>query len=374
MRHRPRIVDTRTADFSRYAWGRLRRFRNVEWVTERIMSIHSLSNKHRNNARKQANQISMCLQQAEQYFKAAESVDMLVRPLLVYYGIMSLGTAAILLLKDGTYRVEKIRENFGRHGLKLTVLSQERITPLDRLLIREDGIGVFQIFREAVGGDYAFVKNTVQSEQGYTAGFEPYFYEEERSYSAPLGLLDMADAISLYPDAHWHARKYSLSSKLVRVEIDVTLGVDGNENTRLIVHPDSPQKIDQVRDRIKFSASAYDNVSCTDFPSGFSINVLRKKGDNFDFQLSNIYRDSKGDLFFCTRDGPIRQVCLLYTIIFAFGTYSRYYPEMWARDITSGNELFLAAFDMTLIAEAMIPLFILQEMEFEMYHSQDVRR
>jgi hypothetical protein len=68
----------------------------------------------------QAESIRYCLQQALEYREAAPA-STFTRPTLVYYSIMSLALCEILFKRDGTYRLAKLRERHGYHGLELSV-------------------------------------------------------------------------------------------------------------------------------------------------------------------------------------------------------------------------------------------------------------
>jgi hypothetical protein len=72
----PAATPVQDADLSRYAWSRLRRFRNISEVEDRIIDLHRLQPRHRADARKQATQIRYCLIQAQEYFDAAGAVSL----------------------------------------------------------------------------------------------------------------------------------------------------------------------------------------------------------------------------------------------------------------------------------------------------------
>ncbi len=101
---------------SREVWKYLRLLSNVDGTVEKLRKAHEVpEGHHENNLRKQARQISYCLRQAEEYFHASEVVDLATRPLLLYYGCVSLSQALILIKKDGTFSLDASR-NAGRHN------------------------------------------------------------------------------------------------------------------------------------------------------------------------------------------------------------------------------------------------------------------
>jgi hypothetical protein len=108
-------------DVTRYAWSRLRRFRNISEVEDRIIRLHQLGTRHRANAKKQATQLRHCLIQAQEYFDAATAVTLATKPVLYYYCIMSLALAEVLLKQSGESSLERGRDQNKHHGLTLRV-------------------------------------------------------------------------------------------------------------------------------------------------------------------------------------------------------------------------------------------------------------
>jgi hypothetical protein len=102
-------------------WAGIRRFHNVSFVFECIRELHSIPKKQEANARKQAEQIRYCLIQAKEYFDASLAVTLATKPVLLYYSIMSLALAEILLKQDGMSSLDKARGEHAHHGLELRI-------------------------------------------------------------------------------------------------------------------------------------------------------------------------------------------------------------------------------------------------------------
>ena len=129
------------ADTARYCWASLRRFQNVAFVEETLVDLHSLPRKHRKNVVKQAQQIRYCLHQAKEYHDAASAVGLATKPLLLYYSIMSLALAEILLKQSGDSSLDKARGEHKHHGLscQLALLSLTcRFDNLRHIFLRND--------------------------------------------------------------------------------------------------------------------------------------------------------------------------------------------------------------------------------------------
>jgi hypothetical protein len=101
-------------------WRSLRNYLDIDFTSEKIRSIHGLSDKiERKNVQKQATQIGYCIKQAQEYFHASTSVGLPTKPLLLYYGATSLSTALVLLKNDGKYSLDALRtkNEHQHHGL-----------------------------------------------------------------------------------------------------------------------------------------------------------------------------------------------------------------------------------------------------------------
>src|ERR1700722_13654198 len=88
-------------------WKYLRFFLDATATAELIHQIHGLPAKtEAKNIQKQAQQIGFCIRQAEQYFIASTQVGLPTRPVLLYYGAVSLSQALILLKNDGSFSLD----------------------------------------------------------------------------------------------------------------------------------------------------------------------------------------------------------------------------------------------------------------------------
>jgi len=102
-------------------WKLLRNFLDSVYVTDKIRTINNLLNKSQDeNITKQADQIGYCIQQAQEYFFASSKVGLPTRPLLLYYGVVSLSTALVLLKQDESHSLDLLRASHKHqhHGLK----------------------------------------------------------------------------------------------------------------------------------------------------------------------------------------------------------------------------------------------------------------
>src|SRR4051812_22739279 len=89
------------------AWGRLALFESRDLVSQRFRALHG-----RNLKVEKAFEIIASLAQGREYFRSAHGASDLVRPLLLYYGAMSLARG-VVLFRDVSLRASGI----SGHGL-----------------------------------------------------------------------------------------------------------------------------------------------------------------------------------------------------------------------------------------------------------------
>ena len=104
-------------------WSRLKRFYDPSIGTKHIRErlSNKIFKKHEQNILKQAKQAAATIRQAAEYFSAAEHVTISTRPVLLYYGTVSLGRAISLLNLDGKCSYDYLRKQnrHNHHGLEL---------------------------------------------------------------------------------------------------------------------------------------------------------------------------------------------------------------------------------------------------------------
>ena len=113
-----------TPDVQREIWRRLREFANPEFAVDAISAIHGApaDNHIASGYKKQAQQIRACVLQASEYFAAARSTSLVTSPNHIYYGLVSLASAVMLLLGDGKKSFDYLRKGDSNkhHGLEFS--------------------------------------------------------------------------------------------------------------------------------------------------------------------------------------------------------------------------------------------------------------
>lgn len=113
-----------TSDVSAETWRRLLEFANTDVTVELLERYHGSANSRqlRSNYKKQAQQIRVCLLQAREYLDAARSSSIYTSPNHLYYGMVSLASAVMLVNGDGRKSLDYLRGAAANnhHGLKFS--------------------------------------------------------------------------------------------------------------------------------------------------------------------------------------------------------------------------------------------------------------
>ena len=140
---------------------------------------------------KKVNQISMCINQASEYFTAANQVSINTSPLLLFYGMLSLAKALIVANKRDTFQ-----EDIKYHGLYTRPIDDElciyRDNPKNWTMEQEYAVtndGVFKYFTEIVdkftfeNGSIIKFKNILSICPEISAIYEKYYDESSKTLS-----------------------------------------------------------------------------------------------------------------------------------------------------------------------------------------------
>lgn len=111
----------RTPDINQKVWEQLRRFENQDYVESLLllpehkstrMSVAKLQDKREG--------ITYAIRQAESYYEVANRAPIRIRPLLLYYGMLNLSKALILLGKNSyTLALDPSNKQLRSHGLSV---------------------------------------------------------------------------------------------------------------------------------------------------------------------------------------------------------------------------------------------------------------
>ena len=334
-----------SSDSTQYAWAGLRRFQHIPFVERQIVALHDVPESQRRNARKQATQIKYCLIQAKEYFDAAASVSLATKPVLLYYSIMSLALAEILLKQDGLSSLDKAREKNHHHGLTFHVASlskadSEQLQPAATALVAKptttpngDFTGTFELWHRTcrempVSGMVEQRFQTGTSSSGDRVIFVAPDAELDR---IPESGLSFCDCICHIPGMREFAQSHGLASQIVRARGSLTIIEGDNPSNvyQLSVHPERDEVLNKFYENIFFSADAINRLIILEAASGL---ILQWQEDTisgkFVLQLPHATMWTAQEVRFWPKVQALNEFGYLYVALFLAGNYARYFPDL----------------------------------------------
>jgi hypothetical protein len=369
----------RTRDISHYAWARIAKFQNIDHTTSLIQQLHSLGGCHRENARRQAEQIKYCLAQAREYYDAARTASLATRPVLFYYSVMSMALAEVLLKQTADSRLAALRTHHNCHGLQLSLsadpkhddtlsLSAEKLVAKPQVDSSGNPRGTFEVWRRSsreypAGGYQIRDWGNGTSQRAYTMILTPT--DSPPPIFASCGMSLLSCLIELPYMAEVLA---SLGSRLrmVRSTLQQTIQAhSGSVSTTMIVHPSSQDLIDAFGQLVVVDPAAVNTIQINELPSGYIVTEPDPENGIREYPHSVCYTDE--DIFFSCSRTNLNEFGLLYVAIHICGNFARYYPDIWLKHIEKSSPLALAIDELCLNMFDRLPLLMISELE-RTYH------
>lgn len=366
------------ADASSYAWSNLRRFHNVAFVEQQISRLHSLDKSQRENAKKQATQLRYCLLQAKEYFDASKSVTLATQPVLLYYSIMSLALAEILMKQSGDSSLDRARAEHKHHGLELRVSSVQkgseeiqatasalRAAPL--VGASGERFGTFELWHRSCREMPLAGNIETRHSGGGQTQFRVIFLAPDAQLSPlPEPGLSLLDCLRSLPGAMEFLLTHDVTPRIVRGACRVQRQ-DGDPNKvdafTVIVHPGPAEVISAFFQNWTVDAKGVDRITFTELPSG---GIVRWTNDAVNGPLDmhvphgSMWTDK--EIRFWPGKEPLNEFGYLYVALYIAGNYARYFPDKWLLDVEKSTPLALAIEELISTANVRMPLLALSEL------------
>jgi YaaC-like Protein len=378
-------------------WKYLRFFLSTEKTTAQIRATHKIPlGEQDGNLQKQARQIAYSIRQAEQYFRASSLVDLTTRPLLIYYGAVALSQALILIKNDGTFSLDSLRKErkHRHHGLELhanvesaskaTSFCQfwETVTCSVHRKASGDFWGHFPLLYKSLDPDVFSCVIQIQD-----LGQTSHLTREIVMTSADLRPLDSvaAEAINAYellktlPDVH-----------ATMIELGQISGLrPGNINRNVVTYykpmsaENSNKEIDRVVDTSHFFVDSIGREEQNELFTFYQTkNPLITKQSDYERNLyltlekvmpsgtphslgyhPDIVEDVFGKKFYILEpEKYVPETAAFAVLLFALGMISRYYPDVWVKNIDANIEMAEVTNAFLNIAFRKFPNLILDQM------------
>lgn len=376
-------------DPAKFAWSRLRKYLNIEFVTEALIAKHSIPATQRGNARKQATQIRYSLLQAREYFEAGQAVTLVTKPVLLYYSTMCLATAEILFKQPGDSSLDRARSEHRHHGLIQQISSTKSrslrenasaVRAAPAVKNNANRIGTFELWHRTARMTPLYGVYTEHHAFGNTRSVRAFFGpNDQRSTPLPINGISLLECLRLIPSMRQSLSSFGIDSDLVRARLSVEKGnhvlAAGSEDLvfDLTIHPGSRAEIERAIQLIKFNPRGFEHIHVNEFPSGYGIAWTRDRTqlEPFGASLPDSFQESAARLFLLSRDLGLNEFGLYYVALFILGSYARYYPDYWLRAVEESWPLAIVAEELVKHSAERAPLLLAGEFESCVFLAQD---
>lgn len=343
---KPRIAKTNIEESGESIWRELRYFFNVRYVADKIIEKHKVEKKYKKMVEKQAEQIRACLVQAMEYNHSSVSVSIATRPVLLYYSIMNLALSEILFKQTGESSLDKARVHHRHHGLHFSFsLPADHRHALwsDKAIAKPFKnhhslrMGTFELWHRSARHSCIPNKNVrILSNCGTQNGIITFLLaNDERMNLVQDEGISLTKCLQCIPYLKNNLYPLGITSNLVRGKIEST--VTGEKNTfnwSLIIHPDRKESVDLIFNSIKLHPEAVNCVDVRIFPSGFSLICRNEEnGPNTFCHIPEAIVVDVNNLYFFTGDTFLNEFGYLHVSMYIMSMISRYYPDVWQREI-----------------------------------------
>jgi hypothetical protein len=315
------------------------------------------------NLRKQSIQASYCIRQAIEYLSASENTSIITKPLLLYYGFVSLSKACNLICGDGCNSFDFLRRNnlHAHHGLELDKsFSSSKSTNIFELfnllkatIYYKDSSpwGHFPLFYQIIEPEILQLNGTRSySGSGITQGYSIFYNSCDKLDINTINQLNLTtfDLVFSLPDLFDYFSYQGVDNNyLAKCSINQTINYD-----QAIRIQNIPQKrnIEEITNMFIYKLNDknlkildYYKAKNPDFQinrigelNDYQVQLINKRQENseFDCYMPDICQDLSNE-YYCILQPEkyLPESISMYLILFNFGMICRYYPDFWVKII-----------------------------------------
>lgn len=339
-----------TGDVEAEVWRRILEFANLDIAFEEIATRHgpSNNNKTKANYEKQAKQIRVCLLQAREFFSAASESSLFTSPNHLYYGMLSLASAIMLLRGDGTHSLDELRKNKSNnhHGLDFTTgintrEASEGFKILENSRVEILGHGHFRNWYSTLPArEPVYARIVEQTGQAQMIGAR---LVGQRSIADPDSLKHskrtLLDVLQFIPDLSMDLWRFkALNGVFSRLNYEVTVTEDSYIHQFAIHAAFGEGGIDAILDKFLISAQHIDQIEATDFSgNNVSCKVIFRRPiiSHFYIEYPDFRRASDLSDIMYSRNITLPEIADTYICGYGLSMLSRYFPDYWIACIES---------------------------------------
>lgn len=359
-----RIHEYPRGSASRYAWSALRRFENVDFTSDLIKKRFNLSNKHDQNAIKQANHIRYCLIQAKEYYNSAQSSSAATSPLQMYYCIISLALSQILWLKDGRHALEVMRAEHAHHGLEYYPEIKKGVRLQDIVIRPSKGNrGTFIEWHKCMKEySIAGLASIRHDKEGYTSSGPDVILAGGNENSQPIDRSGYSiDALMKnLPGLVSELSSFGIASDLVpgRAERSHSVAefVEHNTILRITVQRSSAESREAFERSVRCPPSSVPCVEARTIGGALEIVLSTNSAYQSPVHFPPGITISQNEVYFHPLIPNLNEFGIYYCALYAIGMICRYFPDVWMRELERRTDFFLLSETLVQSALERVPL------------------
>lgn len=338
-------------------WQYLKRYENATFVRKRLLQDYpSIGIELRN---KKADHIADCIRQAEEYFRTASKSDLSIKPLILYYGMLDLVKALMMLgdnpltLDDAALKSEGMNSHGLTHGTDPSRPSDAQIRDNPKKLLEEfcytyrrSDSTIFTLLHSCWSdvqidpGTRFSLGDLASSHPGSWSSFAQYTKRPPKYYKVSAGT---------FIDAPHHQHYFSFDGNFL-------FGAYGKTMQR------SEEGLDFLESRMPRLTNAYSRETGQTV-YGFRSKETPKSLDDFQPHYTFITGE-KYTLEDIHPGHPLQPIEIEYLAMFILGSLARYAPQKWLKNVqyTGSNAMFIIE-GIINSAPLSFPKMILEELD-----------
>lgn len=370
-------VEVRREGIERLAWNGIHRYHNADLTAKQILTLHGIEPDQLPNAKKQAQQIKLCLIQGEEYFRAAKTVGLATRPVLLYYGIMAFALAEILLKQDGNSSLDRARGQHAHHGLDfrkdgnpaLKLDASDCLAALRAVPSIKGGgerFGTFELWHRTQR-DFPTIGKVERLHPVGAATSSCNIVaqtEDIRSTLMPPGGLSLLDCYRSIPHLQLSLMEHGIMTSFARGSIGISVdGKEGLARHTIIIHPSQNELLDKVLAGFKFAPRMLEEIYIKELPSGCVVEATTfKSHEENNFQLPSSVQYDTEEIYFFSSERILNEFGNLYISLFILGNYARYFPDQWMVEVERSTPVSIISAELMEFAMERVPVIVWSEL------------
>lgn len=344
------VFQIRTTDAKSETWNLLGLFSKEDCVVKSLSgTMGGLSS---SELKEKAFCINQCVNQAKEYYIAAESVSLLTKPLMLYYGMYSLAKA-LIFLSNPKVDLNELRH----HGLIAPTISDNP----DRIMegkVRTHGEGVFYHLNKCVSVNHCVLKANEVGVETTTVEVPFDTLCSEPSKGQVFGLKEL---LTYVPELFDLFRLLSRRNPtLLKIDVDLQRNISDNLSRLMAIYkPDKGTITSEsicrsfpeiIANKERFVEESDALVFERSMPHGAWTALLPKR----------LVQSMSQELFLLLPDKPIADINVHFAVMFLLGFVVRYKPPLWHEILATANGNMIERLLIT--SQSKFPHLILNEM------------